>query len=133
MKAVKVIVGILGIVASAVIIMEVFAFDTLSGLISGIFNAPIGLKTGLVIGGAALVGSLLGMIFLKNKAVGVISGIIFLGGAAVGYYKSRLVTEKIYEDAFIWAITLAAFGVIYVIASLIQKARTKKGAHAVRK
>jgi hypothetical protein len=133
MKAVKVIVGILGIVATAVIIMEIFAFDTLSGLISGIFTAQIGLKTGLVIAGASLVGSLLGMIFLKNKLIGVISGIIFIGGAAVGYYKSRIVTDRIYEDAFIWAIALAAFGVIYILASIIQKAQTRKATPAMKK
>ena len=133
MKAVKVIVGILGILATAVVIMEIFALDTITGLISGIFTSGLGLKTGLTLAGAFLVGSLLGILFLKNKLIGVISGIVFLGGAAVGFYKSRLVTDGAYADAFIWAIGLAAFGVIYILASLVQRAGTRRPAPALKK
>jgi hypothetical protein len=115
MKAVKLVVGILGFVAAALIVLETFALDTVNGVASG-FLSGLGTKTGIALGAAFLVGGVLGIVFLKNKLFGIISGVIYLLGAAVGFYK---MIE--YKDALIWAIAAAVFGIVYLLGSIFRK------------
>ena len=98
MKAVKIIIGVLSILISAVTALQTYSL-TLITSVAGELLQGLGLMTGTVMSAIFLIGGLIGIIACDNKTGGIISGIVYLAGVVVGFYKMRD-----YRDLIVWAV-----------------------------
>ncbi len=115
MKVVKIIIGILSILISAVTALQTYALSVITN-VAGDLLGGLGMMTGTAMAAVFLVGGLLGIILCDNKIGGIIAGVVYLAGAVVGFIKMNE-----YSDLLIWAVVSAVFCVVFALGSVFMK------------
>ena len=122
MKVVKIIIGILSILISAVTALQTYALSVITSVAEDLLHS-LGMTTGTVTMAIFLIGGLVGIILCDNKIGSIVAGVIYLAGAVIGFFKMGE-----YSDMLVWAIASAVFCVVFVLDVIFVKEKTNVAA-----
>lgn len=116
MKTAKLVIGIISIVLFAIIIFQSCATGMVNAIES---NDDTSGGAGTILAFAMLIAGIVGIAGRKSKGGSITAGAFYVVAAIIGF--ANLGT---FTDLIVWSVISLAFGVVFIVGSLVQKKDT---------